>query len=160
MNEMDYCNDLIVRLEELLFHELSGCAAWKVELVGVDFIQSQRIEGSTPDEIIKNCIQAITAAGLVKEMTHAIGGKGVKLELNMKGCRHLPKEVKLKKDGVQPFICPITNMVLDQLIEKLGYETTYLAEVEIDENKGGCRTRSAVYEDEGKIGCVCNWDEA
>ncbi|MBW1801844.1 MAG: hypothetical protein JRJ85_14060 [Deltaproteobacteria bacterium] len=159
MDDMDYCNNLIVRLEELLFHELSGCAAWKVELVGVDFIQSRQIDGNTPDEIIRSCIREITAAGLVKEINHAIGGKGVKLELNMKGCRHLPKEIKLKKDGVRPYICPITNMFLDQLIEKLGYETTYLAEVEIDEDKGECRTRSAIYEDEDKIGCVCNWDE-
>ncbi|MBW2138151.1 MAG: hypothetical protein JRH06_11420 [Deltaproteobacteria bacterium] len=159
MNEMEYCNELIVRLEELLFHELSGCAAWKVELVGVDFIQSKSIEGKNPDEVIRNCIKEIEAAGLVEEMNYTIGGRGVKLELTVKGCRHILKEVKLKRDGVQPYICPITNMILDQLIEKLGYVTTYLAEVHIDESKELCRTRSAIYEDEAKIGCVCNWNE-
>ena len=159
MNDMTYCNDMLVRLEELLFHELSGCAAWKVELVGVDFIQSKNIQGSSPEEVVDNCIQEIKKAGLVKEMNYVIGGKGVKLELAMKGCVHLPKESRLKKDGVQPYICPITNMILDQLIEKLGYETSYLSEIEIDEKTGECRTRSAIYADETKIGVVCDWNE-
>jgi len=159
MNDMSYCNDMLVRLEELLFHELSGCAAWKVELVGVDFIQSRNITGNTPDELIMNCIRQIKAAGLVDEMTHEIGGKGIKLELRMKDCVHLPKEAKLKKDGVKPYICPITNMILDQLIEKLNFETTYVAEIDCDENTGECRTRSAVYENENNIGQVSNWNE-
>ena len=123
MNKMTYCNELIVRLEELLFHELSGCAAWKVEMVGVDFIQSKDIQGDTPDEVVRNSIKEIVDSGLVTEMTHEIGGRGVLLTLNMKGCAHLPKEVRLKKDGVKPYICPITNMILDQFIEKLNYET-------------------------------------
>ena len=159
MNKMEYCNDIMVRLEELLFHELSGCAAWKVELVGIDFIQSKEIKGNTPEEVVQNCIQEITAAGLVKEMTYSIGGRDIKLELTMKDCLHLPKEVKLKKDGVKPYICPITNMILDQLIEKLNFETTYMAEINIDENTGECRVRSAIYKDEDKIGLVCDWSE-
>jgi len=159
MNEMEYCNEVMVRLEELLFHELSVCAHWKVELVGVDFIQSKNIQGNTAEEVVQNCIKEIKAAGLVKEMSYDIGGRGIKLELNMKNCCHLPKEVKLKQDGIQPYICPISNMVLDQLIEKLNFETTYLAEIHIDENTGECRTRNAIYEDESKIGIICNWDE-
>ena len=159
MDEIEYCNDIMVRLEELLFHELSGCAAWKVELIGVDFIQSKDIKGNTPDELIENSIREIKAAGLVDEMTHEIGGKGIKLELRMKDCVHLPKEVKLKKDGIEPYICPITNMILDQLIEKLNFETTFVAEVSIDENSGECKTTSAIYEDEDKIGLVSDWSE-
>jgi len=159
MNKMEYCNEIMVRLEELFFHELSGCAAWKVELVGVDFIQSKEIKGNNPDEVLKNCIQEIKTAGLVKEMTYEIGGRGIKLELKMKDCLHLPKEVKLKKGGVKPYICPITNMILDQLIEKLNFETTYVAEVSIDEKSRECRTRSAIYEDEDKIGLVSDWSE-
>ena len=159
MNEMEYCNDVLVRLEELLFHELSGCAAWKVEMVGVDFIQSKDIQGGTPDEVIQNCIKAIKDAGFVEEMNYAISGEDVKLELTMKGCCHLPKEAKLRQDGIKPYICPLANMVLDQLIEKLDYETTYVADLVIDENSGACRVWSAIYENEDKIGSVCNWHE-
>jgi len=92
-------------------------------------------------------------------MTYEIGGRGIKLELKMKDCLHLPKEVKLKKGGVKPYICPITNMILDQLIEKLNFETTYVAEVSIDEKSRECRTRSAIYEDEDKIGLVSDWSK-
>lgn len=159
MNEMEYCNDVLVRLEELLFHELSGCAAWKVELVGVDFIQSKDIQGDTPDDVIQNCIREIKSAGFVEEMNYAISGEDVKLELTMKGCCHLPKEIKLRQDGIKPYICPLANMVLDQLIEKLDYETTYVADLVIDEKSGECRVWSAIYENEDKIGCVCNWNE-
>lgn len=159
MDDMNYCNDMLVRLEELLFHELSGCAAWKVEMVGVDFIQAKNIQGGDRDEIISNCISEIKAAGLVEEMNYEISGKGVKLELNIKGCVHLQKEIRLKKDGVKPYICPITNMILDQLIEKLNFETTYLADLDIDEKSGKCKALSAIYESKEKIGVVCDWKE-
>jgi hypothetical protein len=159
MNSSEYMNDMLVRLEELLFQELSGCAAWKVELVGVDFLHSKDIRGRTPEQIIENCIKEIVSAGLVKEIKYTLGGEGIKLELSMKGCIHLPKEMKLKKEGVTPYCCPITNMINDQLVEKLNYDTVYVAELRIDDKRGECRSRSAVYEDETKIGCVCNWNE-
>lgn len=159
MDKIKYCNDMLVRLEELLFHELSGCAAWKVELVGIDFIQEKNIKGDTPYEVIQGCIKEITVGGLVKEMTYSISGRGVLLNLTMKDCLHLPKEVRLKKDGVKPYICPITNMILDQLIEKLNFETTYLADLQIDEKKGECIVRSAIYENEDKLGLVCDWSQ-
>jgi hypothetical protein len=159
MDEMKYCNDIIVRLEELLYHELSVMAHWKVELVGADFIQSCDIKGDTVEDVVQNCIREIKDAGFVKDMSYAISGLGVKLELKMKGCRHLPKEFRLKQDGIKPYICPITNMVLDQLIEKLNFETTFVADLHIDENSGECRVWCAIYEDEDKIGSVCNWHE-
>ena len=159
MDKMDYCNDMLVRLEELLYQELSGCAAWKVELIGVDFLRSKNIQGATPDEVIQNSIQEIKAAGLVKDMTYQIGGRGIKLELTMKGCSHLPKEARLRKDGVEPYICPIGNMIMDQLVEKLNYDTTYMARLDINEKTGECKVLCAVYEDEGKIGVVCDWHE-
>jgi len=159
MDRVEYFNDMLVRLEELLYHELSGCAAWKVELVGVDFIQSKKVEGKTEDEIINRCIKEITGSGLVKSMTFSIGGEGILLNLKMKDCIHLPKEARLKKDGITPYICPIANMILDQLIEKLKYETTYLAKLDIHEETGECRVKCAIYETPDKIGVVSDWSE-
>ena len=159
MDRTAYFNDMMYRLEELLFHELSGMAAWKVEFIGVDFIQSKDIKGDTGDEIIQNTIKEIVDAGLVKEMSYAVKGRGILLRLNMKGCIHMPKEIRLKQDKIKPFVCPITYMVLDQLIEKLGYETTYLAGLDIDEEAGECRAHCAIYENPDKIGLVCDWNE-
>ncbi len=157
MDRVKYFNDMLARLEELLFHELSGCAAWKVELVGIDFIQSMDIKGETEDEVINNCIKEIISNGLVKEMKYAIGGKGVLLNLKMKDCIHLPKEIKVKGDGIKPYLCPIANMILDQLIEKLKYETTYLAKLDIDEDSGICRVKCAIYKTPDMIGVVSDW---
>jgi hypothetical protein len=159
MNEMQYCNELLMRMEELFYQELSDCAGWKTELVGIDFIQAKDIKGSTKEEVIENCIAEIKNAGLVDELEYSISGLGIKLELKVKGCKHMPKEIQLKKNGVKPYICPINNMILDQLIEKLGFETTYVADLEIEEDAGSCRIWSAIYEDESKIGAVCNWNE-
>ena|SRR4030042_3736455 len=157
MDKVEHFNHMLVRLEELLYHELSGCAAWKVELVGIDFIQSKKIEGNTEEEVINNCIKEITADGLVKSMTYSIGGKGILLNLKMKNCIHLPKEVKLKKDNINPYICPIANMIMDQLIEKLKYETTFLAKLDINERTGECKVKCAIYETPDKIGLVSDW---
>ena len=159
MDKVEHFNDMLVRLEELLYHELSGCAAWKVELVGIDFIQSKKIEGDTEEEVINNCIKEITADGLVKSMTYSIGGKGILLNLKMKSCIHLSKEVRLKKDGIKPYICPIANMILDQLIEKLKYETTYLAKLDINEKTRECKVKCAIYETPDKIGLVSDWSK-
>jgi hypothetical protein len=38
MDRTDYFNEMMARLEELFYHELSDCACWKTEFIGVDFI--------------------------------------------------------------------------------------------------------------------------
>ena len=157
MDRTEYFNDMIFRLEELLYHELSEMAAWKVEFVGTDFIQAKDIRGDTEEDVIENTIKEIVDAGLVKDMKYSIGGKGILLKLSIKDCIHLPKEVRLKKDKIKPFVCPMTYMVLDQLIEKLGYETTYLADLDIDENTGECNVKCAIYETPDKIGLISDW---
>jgi hypothetical protein len=159
MNQVEYFNDMLVRLEELLYHELSGCAAWKVELVGIDFIQSKKIKGNTEEEVINHCIKEIMGEGLVKSMTYSIGGRGILLSLKMKDCVHLPKEIRLKNDKIKPYICPIANMILDQLIEKLKYETTYLAKLDFDGETGECKVKCAIYKTPDKIGVVSDWGE-
>jgi hypothetical protein len=46
-------NQMLYRMEEVFWHELSDCAPWKTEYVGIDFIQSQGIEGTTEDEVVR-----------------------------------------------------------------------------------------------------------
>lgn len=159
MDRVEYFNDMLVKLEEVLYQELSGVAAWRVELVGTDFIQSKKIEGDTEEKVISHCIKEITDGGLVKSMTYSIGGKGILLNLRVKGCIHLPKEVKLRKDGVKPYFCPIANMILDQLIEKLKYKTTFLARLDINEKTKKCEVKCGIYETPDKIGVVSDWNE-
>jgi hypothetical protein len=159
MDRMSYCNDLIARMEELFFHELSDCAAWKTEFVGSDFIQGQDIAGDSRDEVIRNCIKAITAAGLAEEGSFAVAGKDILLRLKIRGCIHMAKEARLKDRGIKIYNCIIANMINDQLIEKLNYETAYVASIDADEAQGLCEIKIAIYETMDKIGCVSDWSE-
>ncbi len=121
MDSQRYFNQLLYRMEEVFYHELSDCAPWKTELVGTDFIQTQDIKGASAHEVIEACIESIKAAGLAEDIGYSISGRDILLTLKIKGCGLMHKEVLLRKSGIKPYNCPITNMILDQLIEKLGY---------------------------------------
>jgi hypothetical protein len=159
MDKTAYFNDLMARTEELFYHELSDCAAWKTEYIGIDFIQSQNIEGETVGQLIESCIRAIADAGLIKDASYSIGGNEILLYLKVRGCIHIPKEVKLQKGGIKPYNCPIVNMILDQLIEKLGFATTYVADLEVASDTGECTVKAAIYETADKVGNVCDWTD-
>ena len=162
MDSNTYFNQLLYRMEEVFYHELSDCAAWKTELVGIDFIQSQDIEGKNEHEIIAACIRSIEAAGLAEHIDYSISGRDILLKLRIKGCGMRHKEVLLRRSGIKPYNCPIVNMILDQLIEKLGYCTTYVAELEVPEEADGepCRVKAAIYATPSMIGAVSDWSEA
>ena len=123
------------------------------------FIQSKVITGNTPEQVIESCITEITDAGLIKNASYSIGGESILLYLKVRDCIHIPKEIKLQKGGIKPYNCPIVNMILDQLIEKLNFATTYVANLEVDEVSGECTIKSAIYEKAEKIGNVCDWSD-
>jgi hypothetical protein len=156
-NTIKYSNELLARIETLMFHELSGMVCWKVEFVGVDFIRSKKIAGKNVDEIVNSVSKEIVNAGIATQITHKTGGKGLMLKLKIKGCCHHPKEAQIKSEGIAPYICPIANMVLDQIHEKLKYETSYLAKLAINEKSKECIAYMALYQTADKIGVVSDW---
>ena len=160
MDKSAYFNDLMARTEALFYHELSDCAAWKTEFIGVDFIRSKTIAGDTPGQVIESCIKEIAASGFIKKASYSIGGKSILLYLKVHGCIHIPKEIKLERGGIKPYNCPIVNMILDQLIEKLDFATTYVADLDVDAISGACAIKSAVFDTAEKIGNVCDWSDA
>jgi hypothetical protein len=152
-----YYNDMLARLEEVLYQELSRCAAWKVDFVGSDFLASKDIRGNTLEQVVDSCTKEIKAGELVREIKYRTGGMGILLKLEVDGCIHIPMEVKVKKDGIKPYMCPIANMIVDQVMDKLKYVASHIAKVTIDENVGHCTIMCAIYENEGKIGQVSDW---
>ena len=158
MNSDRLFNEALYRMEEIFWHELSDCAPWKTEYVGIDFIQARDVTGNNEDEVIQSCIGHIKAAGLAEEIDYAIRGKGILLKLRMKGCKFARKEALLRRAGIKPYNCLIANMIRDQLTEKLGYETTYLADLETDE-VDGCDLKVAIYATPDKIGMVSDWSK-
>jgi hypothetical protein len=158
MDNDRHFNQMLFRMEEIFWHELSDCAPWKTEYVGIDFIQARDVKGGNEHEVIESCIGHIEAAGLAEQIDYAIRGNGILLKLHVKGCTFAHKETLLKSSGIKPYNCPIANMIRDQLIEKLGYETTYLADMETDEAKG-CDLKVAIYATPEKIGAVSDWSK-
>jgi len=157
MDNIKYCNEVMARLETLMFQELSGMAYWKCEFVGTDFIRAQNITGTTVPEIVDNVTKAITKAGITGDISYKVGPDGILLKLKVKNCIHLAKEVLVKDEGVAPYICPIANMVLDQIHQKLKYETSYLAKIAMDHEKNQCLLYMALYETGAKIGVTSDW---
>ena len=154
MDYLYYCNDLLVRLEELIHHELGGRG---MDFVGVDFLRSQDIKGDTPEKVIDSCIKVLKDNNMVKDISYAIHPSGMLLKLTVLGCLHMPKEIKLKQDGVKPSLCIIANTVIDQIIEKLNYENVIIADRSIDETKGECIIKIAMFETADKVGQVSDW---
>ncbi len=158
MDQIAYTNDLLTRFEEIFYHELSQInARCKVELIGSDFLNDKNIKGNTVEELVQNCIDEIKADGFVKDMTGKVTGRGILLKLNMKGCIHLPKEAKLQAQGIEPYLCPLANMISEQIISKLNYMTTYSAGMTVDTQKGECVIYCAIYKDMDSIGKVSDW---
>ena len=83
--KVTYFNDLLVRLEEIFYHELSGMTHAKVEYVGTDYLKDKDIQGTTVEEVTENCIKVIKAGGLVEDITFTRGGGGILLELSEAG---------------------------------------------------------------------------
>ena len=157
MDNIKYCNELLSRLETLAYHELSGMIHWKCEFVGVDFIRAKQITGKNVDEIVSSCSKAMTEEGIANEITHKVGPDGVMLKLKVKGCIHHPKEAQTREAGIAPYLCPVANMILDQIHEKLNYTTSYLTKLGIDGDKKQCLVYMALYETASKIGQVSDW---
>jgi len=158
MDKVQYFNDCLARHEELLFQELAQASMWKPEYIGIDYIQSKKIEGKTAEEVIESCIKVMKEDGLVKDITYTRGQEGILLKLTVNGCIHLPKEATLKKNGIKPYCCPITNMILDRVLEMLHFEITFLGgNMEIDEEKGECIIRCGIWESADKVGIVSDW---
>ncbi len=157
MDQIKYFNQLLSRLETLAYHELSGMIDWKCEFVGVDFIRSKNIQGKNVSEIVASCAKAITEEGIADDISFKLGSDGIMLKLKIKGCIHHAKEAQTKGEGVAPYLCPVANMVLDQIHQKLNYETSYLAKIAIDEKNRQCIVYMALYETPDKIGQVSDW---
>ena len=152
-----YYNDMLARLEELLYQELSRCAAWKMDFVGSDFLAAKDIKGSTVEEVAEACIKEIKAGDLVKDIKYKVGGLGILLKLDVDVCVHMPMEIKVRKDGVHPYMCPIANMIVDRVVDKLHCVASHIAKIEINEDTGHCTIMCAIYENDGKIGQVSDW---
>jgi len=156
MDQIKYCNELLSRVEALMYQELSGMAYWKCEFVGADFIRAQNIQGNTVEEIVESCKKPMIENGLVTNVEYTTDGS-LLLKLKVKNCIHLEKERLVKKELVAPYICPIANMILDQIHQKLNYQTSYLSKIAMNDDEKQCLLYLALYKTHDDIGKVTDW---
>lgn len=122
-----YFNDILARHEERIV-VLTGrtqYARFGFEMTGADFVRSRKIQGTSLDEMIDSAIEQIVAAGIAKSITYSpspLPKPEGAIEFKVSGCIHLPKEERLKQDGVTPFICPLGNMLSAVILENAHYE--------------------------------------
>jgi len=144
-----YVNDMLARQEERIV-VLTGrteYARFSFELTGADFVRSRKLEGSTIDEMLDNCIKEILAVGLAEDITYApspLPDPEGDTEFKVTGCIHLPKEKKLAEDKVTPFICPIGNILSTVILENGGYEMGSIRNSEIHHDKNECILRGTL----------------
>jgi hypothetical protein len=142
---VSYINDVLARHEERIV-VLTGrteYARFGFEITGADFIRSKKIEGATLDEMVDSCIKEITSAGLAESITYSpspLPKPEGEVEMKVSGCIHLPKEARLKADGVNPFICPIGNILSAVILENARYElgSVGIRSGVIDQDKKEC----------------------
>jgi len=79
------------------------------------------------------------------------------LKLKINGCIHLPKEVRLKKEGVAPYICPIANHDPGPADREIEVRDDLPGRLDINEKTKECTVIAAIYETPEKIGEVSDW---
>jgi len=154
-----YYNDCVARFEEIAYQELSNMVRSKVEYIGIDYLKSKNIQGSTVEQIVDACIKEMKAGGLVSDMTYSRGGGGLLLTFDVKNCIHLPMEAKLqnslrREGGVEPYLCPIANMILERIYTLLKFQMVFKATMEPDPAKNACVVKCAIYESQENIGKI------
>ncbi len=122
-----YLNDVLARHEEriVVLTGRTNYARFGFEISGADFARTRKIEGKTLDEMVDSCIKQVLDAGLAKSITYSpapLPKPEGSIKFVVGGCIHLPKEARLKEDGVTPFICPLGNILSAVILENAGFE--------------------------------------
>ncbi len=124
---IQYVNDVLAREEEriVVLTGRTNYARFGFELAGADFARTRQIAGKTLDEMVASCIKQIVAAGMAESITYEpapLPKPEGSIKFVVKGCMHLPKEARLKQDGVMPFICPLGNILSAVILENARFE--------------------------------------
>lgn len=130
-----YFNDVVYGLEKALYYERGRGAYFRATMVGVDFIERKKIEGSTPEEVIDKCIEELIESEIIQDATYKRDESGNLFTFEIKGSTHLPIDVKLREEGVPPYVCPPINMILHK-IRQLTNLAVEIADINVNESEG------------------------
>jgi hypothetical protein len=114
-------------------------------MIGKDFIDRERIEGKTSEEVIESCIKVMHEKDILKNASYQKDKNGTLFTFEIEGCMHLPIEAKLREEGVPTYICPPINMILYKIREKMDLAVE-IADITVNQDDGRCILRVVVFE--------------
>ncbi|MGD0918503.1 MAG: hypothetical protein ABSB22_18800 [Thermodesulfobacteriota bacterium] len=139
-----YFRDIVSSLEKVLYYERGRGAYFRATLVGKDFIDDKRIQGTTSEEVIESCVKVMREKGIVKDASSIKDKNGTLFTFEIEGCMHLPIEARLKEEGVPTYICPPVNMILYKIREILDLAVE-IADITVNQDGGRCTIRVVVF---------------
>lgn len=139
-----YFRDIVSSLEKVLYYERGRGAYFRATLVGKDFIDDKRIQGTTSEEVIESCVKVMREKGIVKDASSIKDKNGTLFTFEIEGCMHLPIEARLKEEGVPTYICPPVNMILYKIREILDLAVE-IADITVNQEDGRCTIRVVVF---------------
>ncbi|MFC1579723.1 hypothetical protein ACFL4N_02295 [Thermodesulfobacteriota bacterium] len=145
-----YFRDIVSALEKTLYYERGGGAYFRATMVGTDFIDREDIQGSTPEEIIENCVQVLVEKGMIQKADYSFetDGNDTFFTFEISGCSHLPVEARLKEEGIPAYVCPPINMILYK-IRQLVDLAVEIADITVNHEEGKCIVRVVIFKQEG-----------
>jgi hypothetical protein len=145
MKDPDYFNNIAYALEKTLYYERGRGAYFRATMVGVDFIKDKNIVADNDEAIMDNCIKALVEGEILEAASFEKDETGNLFTFELKGCTHLPIEVKLTEEGVPPYICPPVNMILYK-IGQLTNLAVEIAKITVIESEGRCEVKVVAFE--------------
>jgi hypothetical protein len=114
-------------------------------MIGKDFIDRERIDGKTSEEVIEGCIKVMREKNIAKRASYQKDRNGTLFTFEINGCMHLPVEEKLQEEGVPTYVCPPVNMILCKVREIMDLAVE-IADITVNQDDGRCIIRVVVFE--------------
>lgn len=140
---LDYVNSIVCDLQKAFWDERGKGARFRVTTVGRDYFLHKclpRIRTRQVEPIVEMIEQMLSEEGIVAQMSHQVDDRILNIEV--RGCLHVPVEQRLLSKGVEPFTCVPANLVV-LAIEGILDRPVELAAIEVED--GVCRIKLVVF---------------
>ncbi len=141
---LEYVNSIVHDLQKAFWDERGKGARFRVTTVGRDYFLSKclpRIQNKDVEPIIEIIKQVLREERLVTEVSHQLEDK--LLQVQVRGCLHVPVEQRLVSKGVEPFTCIPANLIVLAMEEALD-RPVELAEIKVED--GVCNLLLVVFD--------------
>lgn len=129
---LDYANDLIYELERAFWDERGRGCRYRTTTVGRKFFADKclpAIEATDPDSIVRTVADVLRKEGVVADVSFTREDRLVRI--TFQGCIHQQVEKKMVENGIEPFTCIPSNLIVLAVEEKLN-RPVELAQIKVE----------------------------